>query len=100
MPNALQGFSFDKGMTPRHDRRFDVIVVGAGAAGLAAARRLDEAGARVLVLEARDRTGGRVLTMHDRQSPLPIEMGAEFLHGDADEVREIARKARLHTADI
>jgi monoamine oxidase len=63
--------------------RADVIVVGAGAAGLEAARQLRERGRSVLVLEARDRIGGRVLTHHDHRVPLPIELGAEFIHGDA-----------------
>ena len=42
----------------------DVIVIGAGAAGLAAAREVHRAGAKVLVIEARDRIGGRILTRH------------------------------------
>jgi monoamine oxidase len=56
----------------------DVIVVGAGAAGIAAARRLVAAGARVAVLEARDRIGGRAVTV-----PLkghPVDLGAHWLH--------------------
>lgn len=59
----------------------DVIVIGAGVAGLAAARRLSEAGLQVTVLEARDRLGGRVHTMHDPAWPVPLELGAEFVHG-------------------
>lgn len=58
----------------------DVLVIGAGAAGLAAARALVDAGLRVLVLEARDRIGGRVHTDY-ALAPFPIERGAEFLHG-------------------
>ena len=87
-------------MTSKSRSKLDVIVVGAGAAGLAAARRLSEAGARVIVLEARSRIGGRVLTIHDQRSPAAIELGAEFLHGEAPEVREIARKAGLSAVDI
>lgn len=59
----------------------DVLVLGAGVAGLAATARLKEAGRRVLVVEARDRTGGRIHTLHDPRWPLPVELGAEFLHG-------------------
>jgi monoamine oxidase len=58
-----------------------VIVIGAGAAGIAAASRLQREGHTVLVLEARDRIGGRVNT-NRTLSPHPIELGAEFLHGD------------------
>ena len=78
----------------------DVVVIGAGAAGLAAARRLHEHGVRVLVLEARPRIGGRIYTARDARSALPIELGAEFLHGDAQQVREIADAARLATMEI
>jgi monoamine oxidase len=62
-------------------QRYDTIVIGAGAAGLAAAQRLQTAGQTVLVLEARDRIGGRVQTDYDF-APHPVELGAEFVHGD------------------
>lgn len=56
-----------------------VVVVGAGMAGLAAARRLVDAGMRVTVLEARDRIGGRVRT--DTSLGVPIDVGAAWIHG-------------------
>ena len=59
----------------------DVIVIGAGAAGLAAARELARAGRSVLVLEARDRIGGRCWTRVEPGIAVPIEYGAEFIHG-------------------
>jgi monoamine oxidase len=59
----------------------DAIVIGAGAAGLAAARDLKDAGRDVLVIEARDRIGGRIHTLRPSGWPLPIEAGAEFVHG-------------------
>jgi monoamine oxidase len=59
----------------------DCIIIGAGAAGLAAARTLHAAGQRVLVLEARDRLGGRAWT-DDHTFPVPLELGAEFIHGE------------------
>jgi monoamine oxidase len=58
-----------------------VVVIGAGAAGIAAARSLRAAGCRVAVLEARDRVGGRVWTARDL-APFPVELGAEYLHGE------------------
>ena len=58
---------------------FDSIVVGAGIAGLIAARDLAQAGLKVLVLEARDRPGGRILT--STSGITAIELGAEFVHG-------------------
>lgn len=50
----------------------DVIVVGAGAAGLAAAHRLSAAGLRVEVIDARDRLGGRIHTLRPPGCPVPI----------------------------
>ena len=58
----------------------DVIVVGAGATGLAATSMLAEAGYDVLVLEAPERIGGRVLTERLSGLEVPIEPGAEFIH--------------------
>jgi monoamine oxidase len=59
----------------------DAIVIGAGAAGLCAARILAQAGLSVLVLEARDRVGGRCWTRCEPGLAVPIEYGAEFIHG-------------------
>lgn len=62
---------------------YDVVIVGAGAAGLVAAARLGEAGYSVLLLEARDRIGGRIWTRSEPDLTMPIELGAEFIHGEA-----------------
>jgi monoamine oxidase len=60
---------------------FDTLVIGAGAAGLAAAQTLQTAKRSVLILEARDRLGGRVHTNYDF-APHPIECGAEYIQGE------------------
>jgi len=73
------------------------IIIGAGAAGLAAARDLSRAGRKVLVLEARDRIGGRVYTHRDPESPVPNELGAEFVHGKSPSLWQIANAANLET---
>ena len=78
----------------------DVVVVGAGVAGLAAARRLREAGLRIRVLEARDRIGGRILTRRVPGLPIPVELGAEFLHGAAGETTELVDRAGLLAVEI
>jgi monoamine oxidase len=80
--------------------RIDTIVIGAGAAGLAAARLLSDHGRTLVVLEARARLGGRILTVHDPQWPLPIELGPEFLHGEAPSTREIADAAGLSVVEL
>jgi monoamine oxidase len=71
----------------------EVLIIGAGVAGLTAARELTAAGARVLVLEARDRLGGRVMTHHTPDGP--VELGAEFVHGAVEETLSVAREAAL-----
>jgi monoamine oxidase len=61
--------------------RCDVVVVGAGAAGLIAARELAREGYSVTVLEAQDRVGGRMRSVADPRALGPIELGPEFVHG-------------------
>jgi monoamine oxidase len=78
----------------------DVAIVGAGVAGLAALRELEEAGVRAQVVEARDRIGGRIFTVRDPRLPHPIELGAEFIHGSADEVVEMLDEAKIVAYDI
>jgi monoamine oxidase len=72
-----------------------ILVIGAGMAGLTAARHLAEAGRKVLVLEARDRVGGRILTLRDEGEIL--ELGAEFIHGRPPELWDLVREAGLET---
>jgi monoamine oxidase len=73
----------------------DVVVLGAGMAGLAAAERLGAAGRRVVVLEARDRIGGRIHTVDDPGLNVPVELGAEFVHGLPAELVELIRETGL-----
>lgn len=75
----------------------DVLVIGAGAAGLAAAAVLASVGVGVAVLDARCRIGGRILTLHDTDEP--IELGAEFVHGDAPRTTALARDGRIDLVD-
>ena len=77
----------------------DVVIIGGGAAGLAAARDLDRTGKSIIVLEARDRLGGRIHTIHDVSFPLPLELGAEFIHGRPDDLLNIVRSTNLVTCD-
>ena len=77
----------------------DVIVIGAGAAGLAAARRLAERSIRVIVLEGRDRVGGRVRWETVGTVGEPAELGAEFIHGPAPETSALVREAALNKVE-
>ena len=97
-------------------RDCDVAIIGAGAAGLAAAVELGRRGLDVCILEARDRIGGRILTRREPHLAAPIELGAEFVHGrpaesfvrlaarevpliDAAETRWISRAGKLQPAE-
>jgi len=73
----------------------EVVVVGAGFAGLAAARRLSDAGVRVLVLESRDRVGGRALTEYGLVPGVPLELGAQMVHGRQVVTHAWAQRAGL-----
>lgn len=72
-----------------------VLVLGAGMAGLGAARMLHDAGARVTVIEARNRLGGRTYTSH-LWPDLPVDMGASWIHGTkGNPVTELAKAQGL-----
>jgi monoamine oxidase len=80
---------------------WDVVIIGAGVSGLAAASELRKSGLSVLILEARDHVGGRAWTRHEPDLSAPIELGAEFIHGRAPETFELLRevgKAALDTS--
>ncbi len=78
----------------------DVLIVGAGAAGLAAAQDLSAADLRVIVVEARGRVGGRIFTLRDQSVPAPVELGAEFVHGKSPELFEIIESAHLPFCEV
>ncbi|HEX6308480.1 MAG TPA: FAD-dependent oxidoreductase [Longimicrobiales bacterium] len=79
----------------------DAVIIGAGVAGLAAARELTSHGASCVLVEARDRIGGRIHTVHDETSPLPVELGAEFIDvpGPAADALRVAGGAVYRSRD-
>lgn len=79
------------------DQEFDVIVIGAGAAGLGAARLLQDEGYQVVILEARERIGGRVWTSHAWPES-PLDLGASWIHGvEGNPVNELAQQFKVNT---
>ncbi len=77
------------------EQQTDLLIIGAGIAGLTAARAVAETGMRVVVLEARDRIGGRVFTQKVGEES--IELGAEFIHGRPPELWAAIDEAELST---
>src|SRR4030088_260031 len=77
-----------------------IVVIGAGAAGLMAARELGRSGRKVTVLEARDRCGGRIHPLPAAEFGYPAEGGAEFVHGEAPVTHGLLREAGLSLLPI
>lgn len=77
----------------------DVIIIGAGVAGLSAARQLQQAGKRVIVLEARSRIGGRIYTRHDI-AEVPVELGGELIHGTQAATWDIINQEHIRTTEL
>ena len=82
------------------NRQADVLVIGAGIAGIAAARELCRNGLSVLLLEARDRVGGRIWTLHSSSTRVPVELGAEFIHGRPPELWGTLRRSDLRAEQL
>jgi monoamine oxidase len=78
---------------------YDVLIIGAGAAGLSAASELARARCPALLLEARLHIGGRVWSHREPGLPVPVELGAEFVHGRAHSTFQVLSKAATAAVD-
>ncbi len=78
----------------------DVLIIGAGMAGLAAAEVLSSRGLTVEVLEAQERVGGRVYSLGFFRNSSPVELGAEFVHGKPPEILNRLKEYGLKTQSI
>ena len=97
MPGSVYAPGMDHGLL----RGTKVVVAGAGLAGLTAARDLEKDGASVVVLEARDRVGGRVLTIREGfREGQHAEAGADLIEGTQTPVTELAAELGLKTVRI
>jgi monoamine oxidase len=77
----------------------DLVVIGAGVSGLTCAGQLSRAGFQVVVLEARDRVGGRIRTLR-LPGERPFELGAHVIHGERAATWEVIRAAGLATSPL
>ncbi|MGA9508676.1 MAG: NAD(P)/FAD-dependent oxidoreductase [Candidatus Sulfotelmatobacter sp.] len=84
---------------PAHAKA-DVIIIGAGASGIAAATALASAGFSITLLEARDRIGGRIFTLQDPKLRAPIELGAEFIHGLPPEIWDLLQSRHVQIREV
>jgi monoamine oxidase len=75
------------------------VIIGAGVAGLTAGAELASKGHATLILEARDRIGGRVWTRHEPELSAPVELGAEFIHGEIAETFELLQEVGKSALD-
>jgi len=78
---------------------FDVIIIGAGVAGLFAASDLSGSGMSVAIVEARDRIGGRIYSIPGPRH-YAIELGAEFIHGKPQEILDPLRRNNVSLTEV
>lgn len=78
----------------------DILIIGAGASGLMAAKELSAQDKKVIVLEARDRAGGRIDTLSAKGFPQPVETGAEFVHGNLPHTLQLLKQHHIEYVKV
>ena len=80
-------------------QNLDIVIIGAGASGLACAATLRDLGWRVAILEARNRIGGRIWTLRLADEAI-VELGAQVIHDGQGITWQMIRAAKLHTENL
>ncbi len=80
--------------------RSQILIIGAGACGLMAAKELSAKGKQVTVLEAKPHAGGRIHTLHSKEFLQPVESGAEFIHGNLPVTLQLLNEAKIGVTKI
>jgi len=82
-------------MLHKMQKQETIIIIGAGAAGLMAAKELSAKGHTVTILEAKENAGGRICTAIDSEFGMPVEPGAEFIHGKLKLTTQLLKEANI-----
>lgn len=82
------------------DQKYDIVIAGAGSSGLFAAYELSKLGKKIAIVEARERAGGRIQTIHDSNYLIPVEAGAEFIHGNLDITMQLLKDAGISYYEV
>src|SRR6476620_4653833 len=77
-----------------------ILIIDAGAAGLMAARGLSSNKQNVTILEANNRIGGRIYTLHNDAFIKPVEVGAEFIHGSLHLTKQLLKEANIPSSKV
>jgi monoamine oxidase len=76
-------------------KQANIIIIGAGAAGLIAAKELSTAGYKITILEAQEKAGGRMCTSTQNKFGMPVEPGAEFIHGNLKLTLQLLKEVNI-----
>src|SRR5436190_1149831 len=80
--------------------KYDIIILGGGAAGLMAMNELLKKGYRICLLEASNYIGGRIATIKEKGFDQPLEAGAEFIHGKLKLTLKLCKEAGIHYQEV